>query len=293
MRCTSVMNASASGNGVLLVSKPAGVTSHDVVERVRQSPVGRGRRVGHAGTLDPFATGLLVVLVGRATRVQRFVMGLSKTYRTRARFGLRSDTGDPTGSLTPTGVRTSETDVTAALPRLTGEIRQSVPLTSAVKVEGERLYRKARRGERVQTPIRSVRVSRLELVAFDEPEQSGLLELDCSSGTYVRQLVADLGQLCGAGAYCETLERLAVGPFKLEQADEQRLIPLTEALSFLPERVLAPDEARRARHGNAVEAGRDENLVSAPLVRLTSEGELVAVAERRDGALKPVTVLAP
>src|SRR5207245_1760833 len=145
-------------SGVLLVAKPAGPTSHDVVQRIRKSDLARGRKVGHAGTLDPFATGLLLVLIGGATRFQRFFMALPKTYRALVRFGSVSDTGDPTGSLVPTGGRVDAEAVTAALPALVGEIEQRVPLASAVKVGGERLYRKARRGEAFDTPVRRVRV---------------------------------------------------------------------------------------------------------------------------------------
>ena len=278
-----------AASGVLLVAKPAGVTSHDVVERVRRLPVACGSKVGHAGTLDPFATGLLVVLVGQATRLQRYFMGLSKAYTATAQLGAVSDSGDPTGEIREKGRHASREELGGAAARLVGEIRQQVPLTSAVKVGGERLYRKARRGERFETPIRTVRVMRLEVSSFDEVLQRAALEVQCSSGTYVRQLVADLGELCGAGAYCAALERTAIGPFRLEAADEGRLIPLAEALSFLPERVLDPEEERLVRHGRPLERagaepdGRD--------VRLTAGGELVAVAEPRDGRLKPVTVI--
>jgi tRNA pseudouridine55 synthase len=282
------MTRGPSGEGgVLLVSKPAGPTSHDVVERVRRSPLAGGAKVGHAGTLDPFATGLLLVLVGRATRVQRFLMALPKTYRAEARFGVVSDTGDPTGQLEPSGLRTSEAAVRKALPRFTGAVRQRVPLTSAVKVGGERLYRKARRGEPVETLVRAVHVGRLDLTSFDERQQVAELEIDCSSGTYVRQLIADLGELCGAWAYCRTLERLRIGPFKLAHADEEVLLPLSEALGFLPERPLNTEEARLARHGAAVEGGTG----TGKTVRLTLDGQTIAIAERRDGKLQPVAVL--
>jgi tRNA pseudouridine55 synthase len=275
-------------DGILLISKSSGITSHDVVERVRRNPLAAGRKVGHAGTLDPFAIGLLLILVGKATRVQRYFMTLPKTYRTRARFGARSDTGDPTGVITPGEGVTTRAEVEAALPRLTGEIEQRVPLASAVKVGGERLYRKARRGEQFETPVRPVAVTRLELLDFEAGEQAAELELDCSSGTYVRQLVTDLGDLVGSGAYCERLERLAIGPFRLEDASEE-LIPLRDALPFLPERPLDAEEARRARHGRAVAAGGTPAIGA---VRLTADHELIAVAERSDDRLKPVTVLA-
>jgi tRNA pseudouridine55 synthase len=238
-------------SGILLVAKPAGVTSHDVVERVRRLPLAQGAKVGHAGTLDPFATGLLVVLIGQATRFQRYFMGLPKAYTAIAQLGAVSDSGDPTGEIRETGGRAAPNELRAAAARLVGEIRQQVPLTSAVKVGGERLYRKARRGERVETPKRPVMIMRLEMTSFDEELQTAALEVECSSGTYVRQLIADLGEFCGAGAYCAELERTAIGPFRLEAADEGRLIPLAEALSFLPERVLGPDEERLVRNGRA------------------------------------------
>ncbi len=284
------MNAAGRADGVLLVSKPAGITSHDAVDRVRRSPVGRGRRVGHAGTLDPFATGMLLMLVGRATRVQRYLMALPKTYRTVARFGARSDSGDPTGTVTEAGERAGEAGIRTALADLTGTIEQQVPLTSAVKVGGERLYRKARRGEQFETPVRTVEVSRLELLDFDEASQLATLELDCSSGTYVRQLVADLGERCGAGAYCESLQRLAIGPFRLEDAGDNRLIGLSEALDFLPERRMDPEEARLVGHGRPLEGAEEHARQQGP-VRLTADGLLIALAEHRDGLLKPVTVL--
>jgi tRNA pseudouridine55 synthase len=276
-------------SGVLLVAKPAGVTSHDVVDRIRREQLARGAKVGHAGTLDPFATGLLLVLVGRATRFQRFLMSLPKTYRTTARFGAVSDTGDPTGSIEPTGRRVDLQTLEAALPAMVGALEQRVPLTSAVKVGGERLYRKARRGEQVETPVRTVHVTRLELLGFDPEAQEAELELECSSGTYVRQLVSDLGERCGAGAYCASLERTAIGPSALADADERRLVPLAEALAFLPERVLSEDEDRLVRNGRPVPDG-DEGA-GGDHVRLTIGGELVAVAERREGLLKPVVVI--
>lgn len=274
-------------DGILLVAKPAGVTSHDVVESIRRA---RGAKTGHAGTLDPFATGLLVVLVGRATRLQRYMVGLPKAYRVVARFGAISDTGDPTGAVTSTGVGTDEGSVRAAAARLTGEIEQRVPAYSAVKVGGERLYRKARRGEDVEVPVRQVVIEALDLVRFDEGAQEAELTVRCSSGTYVRQLVADLGELCGAGAYCLELERTAVGPFALAEADPERVRPLSDALPFLPECPLTEGEADDVRHGRAVHSpgGVGEE---GSAVRLTREGALLAVARRRGDLLKPETVL--
>ena len=274
-------------DGVLLVAKPAGVTSHDVVESVRRA---QRAKVGHAGTLDPFATGLLVVLVGKATRLAQYMVGLPKSYCAGARFGAVSDTGDRDGAITQTGGATTEEGVRAALLPLTGEIEQRAPAYSAVKVAGERLYRKARRGETVEAPIRRVRVDRLDLVRFDAAAQEAELEIDCSSGTYVRQLVADLGDLCGAGAYCTALERTAVGPFRLADADDDRVLPPAAAVSFLPAVDLTGAEADDIVHGRRipVKTGLGEGV--GP-IRLMFEDRLIAVAQLRGDDLQPVTVI--
>ena len=209
----------SSEPGVLLVDKPAGPTSHDIVARVRRE---RGQKTGHAGTLDPFATGLLIVLLGReATRCQARFMGLPKTYRTVARFGAVSTTGDPDGEITETGVVPPETP---ELP--TGEVRQRPPAYSAVKIGGERAYRRARRGEKLEMPERVVTVWRFE-ERWREGERAEF-EIECSSGTYVRSLVADLGD-----AYCESLRRTAIGPFGVDEAE--LFLPLTAALERLEE----------------------------------------------------------
>ena len=249
------------------------MTSHDVVARVRRELPGK-TRVGHAGTLDPFATGLLLLLVGRMTRAQRFLMALPKAYRTVARLGWTSDTGDRDGRLEHTG------RVPERLELPTGELMQRPPAYSAVKVDGERAYARARRGEQVEPEPRPVTVHRFELL-WREGERAGL-ELECSSGTYVRSLVTDLGD-----AYCEELERTAIGPFRLEDADPERVLSPEEALAFMPERVLSAEEARDVAHGRRV-AGEGEGPV-----RLTRDGELLAIAEPRAdtaGALQPVLV---
>ena len=255
-------------DGVILVDKEAGVTSHDVVYRARRH-VGKGVKVGHAGTLDPFATGLLLILVGRATRVQRWLMGLPKTYETTAHLGFTSTTGDVDGEIAP-GRQPSLDD----LP--TGTIRQRPPAYSAVKIGGKRAYALARAGEAVEIPEREVRVSRFELLHRDGDRAS--FAIDCSSGTYVRSLIADLGD-----AYCETLRRTAIGPFRVEDADPERLLPLGEALHFLPAVGLEGEDARKASHGVAVPGE------ATGTVRLHDEHGLIALAEPRDGGLlKPV-----
>jgi tRNA pseudouridine55 synthase len=260
--------------GVLLVSKPVGKTSHDMVAAMRRE-FPRGTKVGHAGTLDPFATGLLLVLVGAATRAQRFFMELPKTYRAVARLGWVSDTGDPDGELEHTG------RVPDRLELPTGEILQRPHPYSAVKVRGERAYRRARRGEEVETEPRPVTIHRSELL-WRDGERCGL-ELECSSGTYVRALVAELGD-----AYCEQLERTAIGAFRLEDADPGRVVPLNEALSFLPERALEAEDARSAAHGARLALAGETGAV-----RLVAGDELIAIAEPRGDQLQPAVVFAP
>ena len=195
----------AETGSVLLFDKPAGITSHDAVARVRRE---RGVKTGHAGTLDPFATGLLLILLGRATRLQRFLVGLPKTYLATARLGWRSTTGDPDGELTETGRAPHSLE----LP--TGTVRQRVPMTSAVRVGGERLYKKAHRGEVVETPLRDVQVHRAELLASDGDRAD--YEIECSAGTYVSTLIETLDD-----AYCEELRRTAIGPFRVEDAGQE------------------------------------------------------------------------
>src|SRR3954451_11867898 len=251
--------------GVILYAKPPGITSHDVVARVRRElreRTGEKHKVGHAGTLDPFATGLLIVLVGRATRAQRFFMALPKTYRVLARLGAASSTGDPEGAIEGTGVMPTD-----PLPLPTGRIRQRPPAHSAVKVGGERAYRRARRGEAVDLPEREVEVYRFEAVGPRRDDRVDL-EVECGSGTYVRSLVADLGD-----AYCEALRRTAIGPFTVQDADPGRVLPLGEALArFMPAVRLDADAARRAGFGQRI-----EGEATGTVRLLDPDGRLVAL----------------
>jgi tRNA pseudouridine55 synthase len=257
---------------VLLYDKPAGVTSHDIVARVRRVLPGK-TKVGHAGTLDPFATGLLLVLVGRATRAQRFLMELTKTYEATARFGAVSSTGDPEGEIVTTGVVPG-----GPLTLPTGRIRQRPPAYSAVKVGGRRAYELARAGQTPELSEREVEVHR-----FDERWREGdrrAFVIECSSGTYVRSLIADLGD-----AYCEQLRRTRIGDLRVDDADPKRPIPLGEALAFIPELRLEGEPARMASHGAAVVAE-----TAGTLVRLTDAGGLIALARPGvdPGTVKPV-----
>lgn len=261
-------------DGVILVDKPAGKTSHDLVYATRRR-VGKGVKVGHAGTLDPFATGLLLVLVGRATRVQRWFMGLPKTYRTVAKLGYTSTTGDPEGEI----VRGEEPSI-EDLP--TGLITQRPPAYSAIKVNGKRAYQLARAGEEVEIPEREVLVTRFDCVARDAEKGTATFEIDCSSGTYVRTLISDLND-----AYCVELRRLAIGPFSVDDADPERIVPLDEALHFIPAVTLDPEFAEKASHGVAVPIPPGTH--AAADMRLRDEDGLIALAQpREDGTLKPV-----
>lgn len=279
-------------DGIVLYDKPGGMTSHDVVAAMRGAlrrdaggahgveGSAQGRvKVGHAGTLDPFASGLLLILLGRATRAQRFLMQLPKRYEAVARFGAVSSTGDPEGEIVETGV-IPEGDLDLPL----GRIRQRPPAYSAIKVSGRRAYALARAGVAdLELPEREVSIHRFEEL-FRRGEQRGFV-IECSSGTYIRSLIADLGD-----AYCQELRRTRIGPFDVRDADPERTIELRDALSFLPEVRLRDEDARRASHGAAVRAA---GPAGESIVRLTSELELIALAEPcGEGVLKPVAVLA-
>jgi len=247
---------------IRLADKEPGETSHDVVARVRREV---GGKVGHAGTLDPFATGLLLILLGKATRAQRWLMSLRKTYEVTARFGWRSTTGDPEGELVETGRMP-----TLDLP--TGTFMQRPPAYSAIKIGGERAYKKARRGEEVEIPEREVTVYRFEHIPPDR------FLIECSSGTYVRSLIADLGD-----AYCTSLRRTHIGPFSVEEAGTE--LSLEEALGrVMPVIELDEEQARNARHGRAVQAAADGDVL------LTDADGAIAIATPQDEATLRILV---
>lgn len=276
---------------IALVDKPAGATSHDVVQQARRrlgaiASEAAGERVkvkvGHAGTLDPFATGLLVILAGRATRLQRYLLHQPKTYRVVAHLGWRSDTGDVDGELTHTG-RVPED------PRLpTGSLMLPVPSHSAIKVGGERLYAKARRGEEFEPPVREMTVYRAERMQL--LGERATFELDCAGGTYVRSVVATLED-----AYCEELRRTKVGELSVEDAvaapdiePGDLLDPLT-ALAHLPLRELDDASARELIHGRRLSA---EGAGDGDAIRLSAGGALLGVGRVAGDELVPETILA-
>jgi tRNA pseudouridine55 synthase len=242
----------------VLVDKPAGPSSFAIVRRLRDRT---GARAGHAGTLDPFATGLLLVLLGAATRLAQYLVGLDKQYVTDVDLTARTSTGDPQGDVV---VRTeppgSEAELEERLGALRGDVDLVVPAASAVKIAGERAYRLARRGVAVEMPVRRSRVHDLRVLAFDG--DVARLELHVSSGTYVRSIADALG------GHCATLRRTAVGPFRVEDADPDSILPPVDVLPFLPVVEVSAEEAREVRQGRR---RFDET------VRVTSAGELVAV----------------
>lgn len=291
-------------DGVLRVDKAAGPTSHDVVALVRRA-MGT-RRVGHTGTLDPFATGLLLVCAGRATRLAEYLSGLPKRYRATARLGQATDTDDRTGAVVAQadGWRDlSEAEVKDALRTLEGDIMQRPPAYSAKKIGGTRAYRLAREGEAPELEPVRVTVHAIELLELRLPEL--VFDVECSSGTYVRALARDAGQALGVGGHLVELRRTAIGAHGvagavpldgLDDADARRaawLDPL-EALAHLPVVSIGPEDAQRVRHGGAVEArshAPDDPAAGADsastVVALEFEGALLAIAEARDGRIHP------
>ncbi len=274
------------------MDKPAGPTSHDVVHRVRR--VLKTRAVGHTGTLDPFATGLLVVLVGRATRLARFVEAEAKTYLATARLGITTDTDDATGA--PLGLpadpsELSQARVAEVLAGFAGEQRQRPPIYSAKHVDGERSYRLARRGVAVQPAETTVVVRRIELVEYVPPDL--VFRVTVSAGTYVRALARDLGERLGVGAHLTALRRESIGALRVEDAvrlaevDPSAVRPARAVLGHLP--AVELDEPGRVAviHGRAVPADAD----ARGDVALMHEGELVAVARAGDGWFRPSVVL--
>ncbi|MEE8573544.1 MAG: tRNA pseudouridine(55) synthase TruB [Gemmatimonadota bacterium] len=284
---------------VLLVDKPEGPTSHDVVQAVRRA-LGV-RRVGHTGTLDPFATGLLILCVGRATRLVEYFHSLSKTYSAVAVLGVSTDTDDPTGKVTARsdGWKTlAREDIERAFGRLSGEQVQVPPAYSAKKVDGRRAYDSARAGESVSLAPQTVRIHRIIATGIELPEIG--FEAEVSTGTYVRALARDLGIELGCHAHLRSLRRTSIGPFsvcdaaQLSDVDGGALPPgsrlsAARALSWLPVRNLDPSEVEAVEHGRAIADARGSSDMESP-VAMVSGDRLVAVGRRSAGELRPEKV---
>jgi tRNA pseudouridine55 synthase len=259
-------------NGLVLVDKPVGPSSFAVVKGLRAR---HGAKAGHAGTLDPQASGLLLCLLGSSTRLARYLVGLDKRYVTEIRLGLRTATGDGEGEV----VEETEVAPLEAIEALEGEIELPIPQASAVKIGGERAYKLHRRGVAVEMPTRRSTIHSLRVRGYRPPLVE--LELEVSSGTYVRSIAHALG------GHCRTLRRTAVGPFLVENADEDLVLPPLAALVHLPERALSREEEQAIRQGRAI-PGSEEGAVALHL-----GGDLVAVARGDGASLRPETVLSP
>jgi tRNA pseudouridine55 synthase len=289
-------------DGLVVVDKPAGWTSHDVVARLRR--LARTRRVGHAGTLDPMATGVLVVGIGAATRLLHHLVLVDKAYDATVRLGQSTLTDDAQGEVTggASAAGVTEDAVRRALVPLTGAIEQVPSSVSAIKIDGQRAYKRVRDGEAPQLAARPVTVSRFDAIGFHRPAPELLdveVRVECSSGTYVRALARDLGAALGTGGHLTALRRTRVGPFALAGAatlDElaEREHPVTLLLpdavaAALPVRTLAADEARELSFGRSLEPTGDPATHGA----LDTEGRVIALLQDRDGRARPVLVFTP
>jgi tRNA pseudouridine55 synthase len=278
---------SRAAEGLVLVDKPWGKTSHDVVDAMRRR-LGT-RKVGHAGTLDPMATGLLVLGVGRATRLLRYLGDLPKTYTGSARLGVETDTLDADGTVVrSTPVTSTREEIVAAAGELVGESLQAPPAYSAVKVGGRKLYEAARRGEELEAPPRPIRVDAFDVTGFDGSEFA--FAVTCSGGTYVRVLVAEVGRALGSGAHLTALRRTAIGPFAVEDAEPPeaaRPVPIDRAVAHLPRLPLEAEEAKAASHGRPLgPAG-----IEGPYGVFDAEGRLIGVYRDRGAMARPEVIL--
>jgi len=307
-------------DGILIVDKPAGITSHDVVARCRR--ILRTKRIGHTGTLDPFATGVMVILVERATRLARFLDRDRKEYEALVRFGFETDTGDRTGELRITDYRLrdfSVEELEEILKDFRGEIEQTPPMYSAKKIEGKKLYELARKGIEIERKAVKVNIYELELLneSGNETEENPadnnrpptadrFVKVSCSAGTYIRTLAEDIGRKLGTGAHLAALRRTGAGKFGIERAVtlgrleeimpanklDEVLISTNEAVSHLPEIELSGDEIDNIKNGKQLKTELPD-AVNETFVRLTKEENLIAVGfyNRQEKTVQPKVVL--
>lgn len=288
-------------DGLVIVDKPAGLTSHDVVARLRR--LAHTRRVGHAGTLDPMATGVLVLGIDKATRLLHHLVLTDKAYTATIRLGQATVTDDADGAVqsSASAAGVDEAAVRAALLPLTGEILQAPSSVSAIKVDGQRAYKRVRDGEAVELPARPVTVTRFEGVSFSRPGADLLdvdVEVECSSGTYVRALARDLGRALGTGGHLTALRRTRVGPFTIDQAQtldalaelaDPVTLPLADAVrAAMPVRQVDDDEARALSYGKSLELSGIAGTHGA----IAPDGTVAALLVEDGGRAKPVLVFA-
>ena len=300
-------------DGILIIDKPGGITSHDVVARVRR--ILKTKKVGHTGTLDPFATGVMVVVVGKATRLAQFLDKDEKEYEALVQFGFETDTGDKTGVRSAEcGMRTEEIDEVLAsadwetvFQPFRGEIEQVPPMYSAKKIDGKKLYEHARKGETVERKAIQIRISKLELVGDQElrtPHSALRISVACSAGTYIRTLAEDIGRAVGTGAHLEELRRMRAGRFDIGQSvtldvlaesddSAARLLPLEMAVSHLASISLNEDRAAKTRGGLSTRVHDTEFTEGQRLRMLDESGTLLAIGVYDDAekSVRPKVVL--
>jgi tRNA pseudouridine55 synthase len=290
-------------DGVLNINKPSGVTSHDVVESVRK--ILHEKRIGHTGTLDPLATGVLVLCVGKATRIARYLEAGEKEYKAVMRLGVTTDTLDSDGRAQRTReyVPPTSQEINDVLPGFIGSIMQRPPAYSAVKVAGVASYKRAREGKAEPLLPRRVTITSIELTAFEDP--LARLTVRCSKGVYIRSLCADIGETLGMGAHLAGLERTRSGRFSVEHAVtleklqamtasgdvEQVVTPIDYALDHLPLVLVSETDAIRVQHGNQIACPASAGQITADSIRIHgTTGRLLALARINDGMLKPELV---
>ncbi|SFN11370.1 tRNA pseudouridine synthase B [Actinomadura madurae] len=287
-------------SGLVIVDKPAGWTSHDVVGKMRR--LAKTRRVGHAGTLDPMATGVLVLGVGKATRLLGHLALTEKCYDATIRLGESTNTDDAEGETTATASAAEVTDeaLGAGVAALTGPIRQIPPQVSAIKVNGQRAYKMARKGEEVELAARPVTVH--AFTVLDVRRHGDLIDVDasiaCSSGTYIRSLARDLGASLGCGGHLTALRRTRVGPYDLSTArtlerlaEKMEILPMDEAVAAVfPRRDVSDEDARKVAHGGRLPAA---GLGPGPVGVFAPDGTLLALVEEQGRVAKPLAVFVP
>jgi tRNA pseudouridine55 synthase len=285
-------------DGLLVLDKPQGITSRDALNQaLRWFP--RRTKMGHTGTLDPLATGVLVLCLGTATRLVEYVQDMSKTYRSLFRLGATSDSDDADGQLTPTpnAVDPGLANISRELTHFLGAISQVPPAYSAARVAGQRAYDLARKGTQVDLEPRIVRIDRVEILRYDWPELE--VEVDCGKGTYIRSLARDLGSALGCGAYVQTLRRTRVGPFHADDAVSlstpkneaiTRVQGIDRALAELPRVELGERRLQRLRQGQKLDIPENLANVTGAVGVFDEQGRAVAVAEVEGGLLRPAKV---
>lgn len=286
-----------SFDGLLVIDKPSGVTSRDVVNRI-QRLFPKRTRIGHTGTLDPLATGVLVLCIGKATRLAEYVQRMTKVYRTVAKLGAVSNTDDADGEITPyeNASTPTKSEMEHTLSTFIGKISQVPPAFSAARVTGERAYSLARQGKSVTLEPRTVRIDQINLMRFEDSEME--LEITCGKGTYIRSLIRDVGENLGCGGYVEQLRRMRVGTFTVEEAHSSEidvetarnaLLPIERAVTEIPALTLTTEQATQIRHGQRVSIQHEDR---EEVALFDETGSLIGFGQCREKTLSPKKVLA-